>query len=123
MIRSLNKEYAPIGGEGDFCQKAAKLAEISNVLTEARNVTIQGISGTGFFTISAELWGSHTPIFKFSGSWLSYFILDGHNATFCVLLAQNFAMNTCLYAERAGAFTVVCTDKDEAARSVRVKSI
>lgn len=79
MIRSLNKEYAPIGGEGDFCQKAAKLAEISNVLTEARNVTIQGISGTGFFTISAELWGSHTPIFKFSGSWLSYFILEGHN--------------------------------------------
>ena len=42
-------EYAPIGGEGDFCQKAAKLAfgEISNVLSKARNVTIQGISGTG----------------------------------------------------------------------------
>ncbi len=57
MTRSLNKEYAPIGGEGDFFQKAAKLAfgEISNVLTESRNVTIQGISGTGFLTISAEL--------------------------------------------------------------------
>ena len=46
MTRSLTMEYAPIGGEGDFCQKAAKLAfgEISNVLSKARNVTIQGIS-------------------------------------------------------------------------------
>ena len=50
MTRSLNKEYDPIGGEGDFSQKAAKLAfgEISNVLTESRNVKIQGISGTRF---------------------------------------------------------------------------
>ena len=57
VTRSLTMEYALIGCEGDFCQKAAKLAfvEISNVLTKARNVTIQGISSTGFLTISIEL--------------------------------------------------------------------
>merc|ERR1719400_2247679 len=56
VSRSLNKEYAPIGGEGDFC-KAAKLAfgDNSNVITEARYVTVQGISGTGSLRIGAEL--------------------------------------------------------------------
>ena len=86
VTRSLNKEYAPIGGEGDFCTEAAKLAfgETSNVLSESRNVTVQGISGTGSLRIGAELiskhwpgnktiylpkpsWGNHTPIFKFAG--------------------------------------------------------
>ena len=86
-------EYAPIGGEGDFCQKAAKLAfgEISNVLTKARNVTIQGISSTGFLTISVELMSKQV------GTRQS----TSYNAK-----------NTCLYAER-----------DEAIRSVRVKSV
>lgn len=57
MTRSLNKEYDPIGGEGDFCQEGAKLTfgENSNVLTEARNVTVQGISGTGSLRIGAEI--------------------------------------------------------------------
>ena len=57
MTRSLNKEHAPIGGEGDFCHEAAKLTfgENSNVLTEGRNVNVQGISGTGSLRISAEL--------------------------------------------------------------------
>jgi len=216
VTRSLNKEYAPIGGEGDFCKEAAKLAfgENSNVLTESRNVTVQGISGTGSLRIGAEViskhwpgnrtiylpkpsWGNHTPIFKFAGfnvgaytyydpstcglnfagamediaaipegsvillhacahnptgvdptpeQWkemsalikkknllpyfdmayqgfasgdvdkdafaLRYFIDEGHN----VLLAQSFAKNMGLYGERVGAFTVVCADKDEAAR-------
>ena len=86
VTRSLNKEYAPIGGEGDFCKEAAKLAfgETSNVLSESRNITVQGISGTGSLRIGAELiskhwpgnktiylpkpsWGNHTPIFKFAG--------------------------------------------------------
>jgi len=40
------------------------------------------------------------------------FIEDGHD----VLLAQSFAKNMGLYGERAGAFTVVCADKEEAAR-------
>jgi len=216
VTRSLNKEYAPIGGEGDFCTEAAKLAfgETSNVLSESRNITVQGISGTGSLRIGAELiskhwpgnktiylpkpsWGNHTPIFKFAGfnvgaytyydpstcglnfagamedianipegsvillhacahnptgvdptpeQWkemsalikkknllpyfdmayqgfasgdvdkdafaLRYFIDEGHN----VLLAQSFAKNMGLYGERVGAFTVVCADKEEAAR-------
>merc|ERR1719389_119797 len=86
VARSLNKEYAPIGGEGDFCKEAAKLAfgDSSPVITEGRNVTVQGISGTGSLRIGAEMiskhwplnktiylpkpsWGNHTPIFKFAG--------------------------------------------------------
>ena len=33
-----------------------------------------------------------------------------------MLLAQSFAKNMGLYGERVGAFTVVCAEKDEAAR-------
>jgi len=216
MAAKLNKEYAPIGGEPEFCKEAAKLAfgETSPVVTEGRNVTLQGISGTGSLRIGAEFiskwwpgnntiylpkpsWGNHTPIFKFAGfnvagytyydpstcglnfsgamadisaipegsvillhacahnptgvdptpeQWkemsavikarnllpyfdmayqgfasgdvdkdaaaLRQFIDDGHN----VLLAQSFAKNMGLYGERAGAFTVVCSDKEEASR-------
>merc|ERR1719262_786294 len=52
----LNKEYAPIGGEGDFCKEAAKLAfgDNSPVVKEGLNVTVQGISGTGSLRIGAE---------------------------------------------------------------------
>jgi len=214
--KKLNKEYAPIGGEGDFCKEAAKLAfgADSSVIADGRNVTVQGISGTGSLRIGAEViskhwplnktiylpkpsWGNHTPIFKFAGfnvggytyydpstcglnfagamediknipegsvillhacahnptgvdptpeQWkemsalikqkgllpyfdmayqgfasgdvdrdafaLRYFIDEGHN----VLLAQSFAKNMGLYGERVGAFTVVCADKEEAAR-------
>jgi len=86
IAAKLNKEYAPIGGEGDFCKEAAKLAfgADSPVLTDGRNVTVQGISGTGSLRIGAEFiskhwptnktiflpkptWGNHTPIFKFAG--------------------------------------------------------
>ena len=86
IAAKLNKEYAPIGGEGDFCKAAAKLAfgADSPVLTDSRNVTVQGISGTGSLRIGAEFiskhwpanktiflpkpsWGNHTPIFKFAG--------------------------------------------------------
>merc|ERR1712018_1023942 len=40
------------------------------------------------------------------------FLEDGHN----ICLAQSYAKNMGLYGERAGAFTVVCQDKEEAAR-------
>merc|ERR1712133_55637 len=40
------------------------------------------------------------------------FVSDGHN----VCLSQSFAKNMGLYGERAGAFTVVCADKEEASR-------
>jgi len=216
MAQKLNKEYAPIGGEPEFCKEAAKLAfgDSSPVITEGRNVTLQGISGTGSLRIGGEFiskhfplnrtiylpkpsWGNHTPIFKFAGfnvggytyydaktcgldfagamkdisaipegsvillhacahnptgvdpnpeQWkemsaiikarnllpffdmayqgfasgdvdrdafaLRQFIDDGHT----VLLAQSFAKNMGLYGERAGAFTVVCSSTEEAAR-------
>merc|ERR1719187_2978017 len=214
--KRMNKEYAPIGGEAEFCKEAAKLAfgDNSSVITEGRFVTVQGISGTGSLRIGAEFiakhfplnktiylpkpsWGNHTPIFKFAGfnvgaytyydpstcgldfagamkdisaipegsvillhacahnptgvdplpeQWkemsavikarkllpyfdmayqgfasgdvdrdafaLREFVADGHT----VLLSQSFAKNMGLYGERAGAFTVVCADKEEAAR-------
>jgi len=40
------------------------------------------------------------------------FLADGHN----IALSQSFAKNMGLYGERAGAFTIVCADKDEQAR-------
>lgn len=40
------------------------------------------------------------------------FLRDGH----CIALAQSFAKNMGLYGERTGAFSLVCTDRDEAAR-------
>jgi len=43
---------------------------------------------------------------------LRLFVDEGHT----VLLAQSFAKNMGLYGERAGAFTVQCKDKEEAAR-------
>lgn len=220
--RQMNHEYAPIGGEGSFGQESAKLAfgNDSNVLE--RNVTVQGISGTGALRIGANYlakwfpgnktiylptpsWGNHTPIFKHAGmevagyryydkntcgfdfagacedikkipersvillhacahnptgvdprpeQWkelsqiiksrnlyvyfdMAYqgfasgdvdedafavrqFIDDGHD----ICLSQSYAKNMGLYGERAGAFTVVCADKDEAARvSSQIKII
>ncbi|CAG0881087.1 unnamed protein product [Cyprideis torosa] len=43
---------------------------------------------------------------------LRHFIQEGH--TLC--LAQSFAKNMGLYGERVGAYSIVCSDKDEAAR-------
>lgn len=43
---------------------------------------------------------------------LRYFTDQGHN----VLLAQSFAKNMGLYGQRAGNFTIVCQDSDEAKR-------
>jgi len=40
------------------------------------------------------------------------FLADGHK----ILLAQSYSKNMGLYGQRTGAFTVVCDDKDEAAR-------
>jgi len=216
MDRELNKEYAPIGGEGDFCMESAKLAfgNDSSVVKDGRNVTIQGISGTGSLRVGTSFlskwfpgnkvvylpkpsWGNHTPIVKHSGidvgayryydaatcgldfagamediskipegsiimlhacahnptgvdptpeQWkemsavikarkllpffdMAYqgfasgdvdkdafavrqFLDEGHN----ILLSQSYSKNMGLYGERTGAFTVVCTDKEEAAR-------
>ncbi|XP_058815761.1 aspartate aminotransferase, mitochondrial-like [Topomyia yanbarensis] len=42
------------------------------------------------------------------------FLKDGHQ----IALAQSYAKNMGLYGERAGAFSLVCSDKDEAARTM-----
>lgn len=42
------------------------------------------------------------------------FLKDGHQ----IALAQSYAKNMGLYGERAGAFSLVCADKDEAARTM-----
>lgn len=216
MAKNLNKEYAPIGGEAEFCQESAKLAfgDSSPVITNGLNVTIQGISGTGALRVGAAFlqkwfpgnkvvylpkpsWGNHTPIMKHSGldvggyryydaatcgldfagciedirkipegsiillhacahnptgvdplpeQWkelsavvksrnllpffdmayqgfasgdvnkdafgLRQFIADGH----LVLLTQSYSKNMGLYGERTGALTIVCTNKEEAAK-------
>jgi len=216
MNKALNKEYAPIGGEAEFCKESAKLAfgDDSPVVKDGLNVSIQGISGTGSLRVGAAFlqkwfpgnkvvylpkpsWGNHTPIMKHSGldiaayryydaatcgldfagamediskipegsiimlhacahnptgvdptpeQWkelsqvvmsrkllpffdMAYqgfasgnvdkdafavrqFIDDGHR----ILLSQSYSKNMGLYGERTGAFTVVCKDKDEAAR-------
>lgn len=213
--QKLDKEYLGITGLQTFTKVAAELAfgENSAVIKDGRNVTAQGISGTGSLRYgSAYLskfmpikniwlptpsWGNHTPLFKHAGmdvkgyryydpatcgfdaagamadlskiprdsavlfhacahnptgvdpnpdQWkemseickknnllpffdmayqgfasgdtvkdsqaLRMFVEDGHN----VLLAQSFAKNMGLYGERAGAFTVVCADSEEAKR-------
>ena len=63
MAAKLKKEYAPIGGEPEFCKKAAKSAigDTSNVVTEGRNMTLQGISGNGSLRISAEYVAEFWP--------------------------------------------------------------
>ncbi|XP_002126101.2 aspartate aminotransferase, mitochondrial [Ciona intestinalis] len=215
-IQGLDKEYLGITGLPAFTNAAAELAfgAGNTVLTDKRNVTVQGISGTGslriganflnkFFTSNKSIWlptpswGNHVPIFKHAGldvEWYRYykpstcgfdaegamedlnkipensivlfhacahnptgvdpkpenwkemssickkrnllpffdmayqgfasgdinkdasamrhFVAEGHN----VVLAQSFAKNMGLYGERAGAFTVVCADQEEAAR-------
>nr|QFR39793.1 mitochondrial aspartate aminotransferase [Azumapecten farreri] len=87
MLREgVDHEYAPIIGPPEFCKEAAKLAfgDDSPVISEGRNVTVQGVSGTGSLRIGGEFfskwynksklfylpspsWGNHTPIFKHSG--------------------------------------------------------
>jgi len=83
--QNLDKEYLGITGLPAFTKAAAELAfdPNSQMLKDSRNVTVQGISGTGSLTIGAYFlakfgsvkdiylptpsWGNHTPIFKNGG--------------------------------------------------------
>jgi len=216
LTDSLNKEYAPIGGESSFGKLSADLAfgDGNEITSTGRNVTVQGISGTGALRVGANFlathfpgnktvylpkpsWGNHTPIMKHAGlqvgsysyydpttcgmnfaaacddikkipensiillhacahnptgvdptqeQWkelsdiikerklyvyfdmayqgfasgdvdydafaIRHFLAEGHN----ICLSQSYAKNMGLYGERAGAFTVVCQDKEEADR-------
>lgn len=84
--KQLDKEYAPISGQADFCKHSIELAlgPNSKHIENGFNATVQGISGTGSLRIGAAFikaffpgqkvvylpkpsWGNHTPIFKHSG--------------------------------------------------------
>ncbi|XP_006817148.1 aspartate aminotransferase, mitochondrial-like [Saccoglossus kowalevskii] len=88
IIRSknLDKEYLGITGLAEFTKASAILAFGDNcdAIKNKRNVTAQGISGTGSLRIGANFlskfypgvkevwlpkpsWGNHTPIFKHAG--------------------------------------------------------
>lgn len=99
--KNLDKEYLGITGLPAFTQAAAELAfDAKNpMLAEGRNVTVQGVSGTGSLTIGGYFlgkfheckdiylptpsWGNHTPIFKNSGlNVKSYRYYDPSNCGF-----------------------------------------
>ncbi|KAJ3653772.1 hypothetical protein Zmor_013007 [Zophobas morio] len=84
--QKLDKEYAPIAGNPEFCKLAISLAlgDNSEVISNGLNATVQSISGTGALRVGAAFlnnffpgnktvylpkptWGNHTPIFKHSG--------------------------------------------------------
>ncbi len=96
--KSLDHEYAAIGGSADFCAKSAQLAFGRDL--EGRNVTVQAISGTGALRVGAAFlskwfpgvkkvylpkpsWGNHTPIFKHCGMDVGgYTYYDASNCGF-----------------------------------------
>lgn len=213
--RKMDHEYAPIGGQGDFCRLSILLALGCNPLIDQQlNATVQGISGTGSLRIGGDFlathfpgckeiyvptptWANHGAIFTDSGlcvkkyryydpktcgfdfkgalddiskipeeaiillhacahnptgvdpkpeQWaelsalikkrrlfpffdmayqgfasgdvnvdafaVRHFIDDGHK----IALAQSYAKNMGLYGERAGAFSLIASNKDEADR-------
>lgn len=85
ISRKMDKEYAPISGSADFCNRSITLAlgdgneQIASGLTS----TVQAISGTGALRVGfaflssfnkerdvylpSPSWGNHTPIIKHSG--------------------------------------------------------
>ena len=84
--RNLDKEYLPISGTAEFCDRSIKLAlgDDSKAIANGLNATVQGISGTGSLRIGGAFlkaffpgnktvylptpsWGNHVPIFKHSG--------------------------------------------------------
>ena len=86
LTDSLNKEYAPIGGEANYGKLSADLAfgDGNDITSNGRNVTVQCISGTGSLRVGANFlakwfpgnktvylpkpsWGNHTPIMKHAG--------------------------------------------------------
>jgi len=84
--KNLDKEYAPIHGNTDFCKGAIDLAlgENNQFSGHGLNATVQTISGTGSLRIGGAFlekwfpgnkviyvpnptWGNHIPLFKHSG--------------------------------------------------------
>ncbi|XP_046999910.1 aspartate aminotransferase, mitochondrial [Schistocerca americana] len=84
--KNMDKEYAPIAGNPEYCKLSILLAlgDNSEIVKNGLNATLQGISGTGSLRIGAAFlekffpgnkevylptpsWGNHTPIFKHAG--------------------------------------------------------
>ncbi|XP_049787416.1 aspartate aminotransferase, mitochondrial [Schistocerca serialis cubense] len=84
--KNMDKEYAPIAGNPEYCKLSILLAlgDDSEIVKNGLNATLQGISGTGSLRIGAAFlekffpgnkevylptpsWGNHTPIFKHAG--------------------------------------------------------
>lgn len=84
--KGMDKEYSPISGDANFCDRSIKLAlgDDNQVIANKLNTTVQGISGTGslcigayflnkFFPGSKDIylptptWGNHIPLFKMAG--------------------------------------------------------
>lgn len=81
----LDKEYAPITGNSDFCNEAIQLALSSEspIIKNKFFASLQSLSGTGALRVGGEFlykyaplktiwvpiptWGNHGQIFKFSG--------------------------------------------------------
>ena len=63
MSQSFDKEYAPISGSAEFTKAAIGLAigEDSEVISSGRNVTVQGISGTGSLRIGSSFLSKFFP--------------------------------------------------------------
>ena len=81
--KEMNKEYAPIAGNAEFCKHSINLAlgDCNEIVENGLNATVQGLSGTGSLCIGANFfahffpgnkevylptptWGNHGPIFK-----------------------------------------------------------
>ncbi|RZC34172.1 Aminotran 1 2 domain containing protein [Asbolus verrucosus] len=101
---NLDKEYAPIAGIAEFCNRTAELAfgNGSEIITNGLNATLQGLSATGCLRVGAAFlnsffpgkkviyipnptWFSHTSIFKHAGldvQSYKYYKPDTHSFDF-----------------------------------------
>ena len=64
LDRDLDKEYAGMVGNADFCAEAAKLTfgSDSPALTDGRVATVQSLSGTGSLSLAASFFAKFYPL-------------------------------------------------------------
>ncbi|KAI4465504.1 aspartate aminotransferase [Holotrichia oblita] len=68
--KQFDKEYLPISGTAEFCERSIKLAlgDNSQVVASGSNATVQGISGTGLDVKSYKFYDPKTCGFDFAGA-------------------------------------------------------
>ncbi|XP_003706300.1 glutamate oxaloacetate transaminase 2 [Megachile rotundata] len=116
--KGMDKEYAPIAGNAEFCKHSINLAlgEDSDIIRNCLNATVQGLSGTGSLCIAANFfthffpghkeiylptptWGNHGPIFKLAGlSTKSYRYYDPKT---CGLDSEGLLEDICKMPEKS----------------------